>query len=506
MADGITSLSNLVFGTSTGGAASAGETTLSLGVDRGDQRTAPDLFHVWAAQLNAVKNLALTMSVFAKGGTRLQVLSQSASPFGAGEIGFWSDGTNPKFSAGGVAQTLLAPSLSAKGDLITYSGSAVAVLPVGSNTFVLTADSTQPNGIKWAASGGGSSTLALLYAAGASQADSTITYDATRGFLKLLDASSTLGTLLQIRNNADSLTYVSFTSNSQHFFRSGQVDGAAAVGTAVDTNAGWVNATSKPFRVLTGGAERFSVTGPGNILLVANAVVTAASALTNTAGMSHVANVATGATSIGHLLNNTTDLTTGTLLSVQSAGTERFGFAWSGAVATLTGGSTITSFLASDGTGFQGNSGAAFIRNAGSATYQFTATNFTPAGAQTLGAAGTPFPSSFISRPVVTNQIIAAAASITVNPASGDYVRINLSATAITSLTVSAGQNGEEMVVEVVEDATGTRTIPTTWTNVAFAGGTYTVSTGANKHDFISFIYNSTLAKWCETGRALNMS
>jgi len=39
---------------------------------------------------------------------------------------------------------------SAKGDLLTYSGSAVAVLAVGTNGQVLTADSTQANGVKWA--------------------------------------------------------------------------------------------------------------------------------------------------------------------------------------------------------------------------------------------------------------------------------------------------------------------------------------------------------------------
>lgn len=101
---------------------------------------------------------------------------------------------------------------------------------------------------------------------------------------------------------------------------------------------------------------------------------------------------------------------------------------------------------------------------------------------------------------------VAAAASITLNPAGGTQLqRINLSATAITSLTVSIGIDGQVFFVEVVQDATGGRSIPTTWTNVAFPGGTYTVSAGANKHDFIMLVYNATLAKWIATV-SLNIS
>lgn len=157
MADGIQSLSSILWGTSSAGAAVAAETTLTLGVDRQDVRVPPDLYHVWAAQLNAVKNLLLGVSATFKSGTRLGVSTQTASPFAANEQGWWVDTNgNPRFSYGGIANTLLAPALSAKGDLITYTGSAVAVLPRGTDAFVLTADSAQPNGIKWAAAGGAS--------------------------------------------------------------------------------------------------------------------------------------------------------------------------------------------------------------------------------------------------------------------------------------------------------------------------------------------------------------
>jgi hypothetical protein len=69
-------------------------------------------------------------------------------------------GTLP-ISKGGSGQTTkteafdaLAPT-SAKGDLVVSNGSDNISLPVGSNTFVLTADSAEASGMKWAAASGG---------------------------------------------------------------------------------------------------------------------------------------------------------------------------------------------------------------------------------------------------------------------------------------------------------------------------------------------------------------
>ena len=53
---------------------------------------------------------------------------------------------------GAVRNSLISAS---KGALITSTGSAVAAQTVGTDGFVLTADSGQTNGIKWAAVGGG---------------------------------------------------------------------------------------------------------------------------------------------------------------------------------------------------------------------------------------------------------------------------------------------------------------------------------------------------------------
>lgn len=80
--------------------------------------------------------------------------SKPAADAGAGTVYFATD-THTLYAADGSAETAigsLAASLSAKGSLVTASAANTpAELTVGSNGQVLIADSTQANGVKWAA-------------------------------------------------------------------------------------------------------------------------------------------------------------------------------------------------------------------------------------------------------------------------------------------------------------------------------------------------------------------
>jgi hypothetical protein len=82
-------LDPIVWGTSTGGAASTAETTSTIGQDPLDFRVPPDQYHVSNLQIARIRQLCAGMSTTFKGGTRLGVLTQTANPFGASESGFY---------------------------------------------------------------------------------------------------------------------------------------------------------------------------------------------------------------------------------------------------------------------------------------------------------------------------------------------------------------------------------------------------------------------------------
>lgn len=126
----------------------------------------------------------------------------------------------------------------------------------------------------------------------------------------------------------------------------------------------------------------------------------------------------------------------------------------------------------------------------------------------TNGQAARRYTETWSRRYAGVEQTIAAAASITLNPASGETIRITLSATGITTVNGSAGLAGERMTVEIIQDAGGSKTISgwSTGTNgFLLAGAAYTPTATANSRDVLTFAWDTVATKWVECSRAMDV-
>lgn len=283
-------------------------------------------------------------------------------------------------------------------------------------------------------------------------------------------------------------------------------DGASSIGLNINNTTTLSSGGSLLLQVQNNGSTKFQMDKAGSLLLNSNPLIQGGASVTNSTGLILKTQVTDGASTIGTVFDNSVAITSGKMFSWRSANTEYFAMTYDGTVLKFQGKTTNTLFWGNAGAGIADQGGIAYLYSNGLATVQVLSSNYIAAATDngaSSGASGINWSSNWAYRYITGAQPKTDTASISINPANGDYVTIPLGATAITAVTVSAGNNGEEMVAEVFQDATGSRTIATTWTGVAFAGGSYTASSTANFHDVITFVYNSTLAKWVETGRAL---
>jgi len=190
---------------------------------------------ITAASGNVVIAPAGTLS-----GTTLNatVVTSSLTSIGTITTGVWN-GTTIAIADGGTGQTTasaafgaLSP-LTTKGDVLTYS-TLNARLPVGTDGFVLTADSAQTLGIKWAAAGGGSAArVNALYDEVVGSAGQVTSGAASQTSINTaIGAVSANGTILILRG-----TYTENVSVNKTLLIQGQGLGSVIDGTLTFTSA-----------------------------------------------------------------------------------------------------------------------------------------------------------------------------------------------------------------------------------------------------------------------------
>ena len=139
------------------------ETTATIGTAVVDVRQPPSVNHVAGLQITRYGEVLLAMTDYFAGGQRVRMLATTSNQFGVGEYGLhvFSDGSQDsrikaqvKVANVDTYVDVPAAAVSAKGDLLVYTGTRWIKVAAGTNTHVLTADSAQTGGIKWAAASG----------------------------------------------------------------------------------------------------------------------------------------------------------------------------------------------------------------------------------------------------------------------------------------------------------------------------------------------------------------
>jgi len=167
-----------------------------------------DLVKDGAAAIRTALGGVDTSFVDLKGGTSGQILSKASGTDldytwidqNTGDITGVTAGTG--ISGGGTSGTVtvtnsMATAIDAKGDLIAGTGSdAFARLAVGTNGYVLTADSAETTGMKWAAAAGGGKVLQVVQATYATPVTTTSGSYVTSGLTVSITPSASTSKIL----------------------------------------------------------------------------------------------------------------------------------------------------------------------------------------------------------------------------------------------------------------------------------------------------------------------
>ena len=325
------------------------------------------------------------------------------------------------------------------------------------------------------------------------------------------------------------------------FYKSNAPDSATIPAHIFDTSTTWATAGARLFTVRNNTVEKFSVTYGGTLRLasttetplVAGAIAWDGTNFKYSTTGASWTNFATGGGTGNYTFSaNTADLTASGAMIIGSTNTTgiTLGGTGSSGVTMNSGGFAMTFSPGNSGTinttgvvlnlfannvstgwNINGSSGIITGFFGGSSIFQFDGgVGFYAAIDlnRSIGSSTKRWTQAWARQYAGVEQTVAAAATITVDPASGESIRVALGATAITAINGAAGFPGETIRVHFIQDATGTRTYAgfSVAANGFKLAAVVPTTTGyaAAKRDTYTFVWDSVAAFWIETGRTTN--
>lgn len=176
----------------------------------------------------------------------LQLRTRSSKPCVTSTACFWYDSSN-RFRltlADNTDMFMAAGAVTTKGDILVFNGTSFARLAVGTNTHLLTADSGEATGVKWAAPAA-STTFNLIYSGGSTATHQTALIQSGDGGPVIFKGNGAATGSLMKTQTSGSVDLVSMTDDGPNILKSNVANGASAIALKLDTANVLSNATAK---------------------------------------------------------------------------------------------------------------------------------------------------------------------------------------------------------------------------------------------------------------------